>query len=249
VLHYFDDMKLTNANETKKSLVLIVDDEACVRESLSSLIRSVGYKTKEYASAEDFLTRGWWDRAACVILDVRMPGMGGLELQRYLAQKKSEQPIILISGHATEDEQTWSMRRGAVAFLRKPFSDESLLAAIRKSISQGSAGFDLHPELRRNQICPLCHESAQVAEIPRRFIRDHGDLYASTVEMIKTLHPQWTEQDGLCWRCWRFYVGLGRVGEELRSQDDPQDKTRGPLSAAVVPSRKRECQPLQTGQQ
>ena len=64
------------ANERKESLISIVDDEACVRESLSSLIRSVGYKTKEHASAEDFLRRGRWDETACLILDVRLPGGG-----------------------------------------------------------------------------------------------------------------------------------------------------------------------------
>ena len=130
------------ANETKESLISIVDDEACVRESLSSLIRSVGYETKEYASAEDFLTRGRWHETACLILDVHMPGMGGLELQRNLAEMQLGRPIVFISGHATQNEQTSAMMRGAVAFLRKPFGDESLLKAIRESIARGRAGFD-----------------------------------------------------------------------------------------------------------
>ena len=63
-------MKLMSANETKESLITIVDDEACVRESLSSLIRSVGHRAKEYASAEEFLSWGWWDDSACLVLDV-----------------------------------------------------------------------------------------------------------------------------------------------------------------------------------
>ena len=82
------------ANERKESLISIVDDEACVRESLSSLIRSVGYKTKEHASAEDFLRRGRWDETACLILDVRLPGMGGLELQRHLAEMQVGRPMF-----------------------------------------------------------------------------------------------------------------------------------------------------------
>lgn len=135
-------MKLIAANETKEPLISIVDDEACVRESLSSLIRSVGYETKEHASAEDFLTWGRWDETACLILDVRMPGMGGLELQRHLAEMQPGRPIVFISGHASENEQTSAMMRGAVAFLRKPFSDESLLKAISESIARGRAGFD-----------------------------------------------------------------------------------------------------------
>lgn len=143
------------ANERKESLISIVDDEACVRESLSSLIRSVGYKTKEHASAEDFLRRGRWDETACLILDVRLPGMGGLELQGHLAEMQVGRPIVFISGHATESEQTSAMMRGAAAFLHKPFSDESLLKAIRESMARGRAGVNLHPEMLRNWVCPV----------------------------------------------------------------------------------------------
>ena len=214
------------ANETKESLISIVDDEACVRESLSSLIRSVGYETKEHASAEDFLTWGRWDETACLILDVRLPGMGGLELQRHLTEMQVGRPIVFISGHATESEQASAMMRGAVAFLHKPFSDESLLKAIRESIARGRAGLDLDPEMPRNQVCPLCHDSARVAEIPGRLMREHDD-HASTVEMIKALNPEWAEQNGLCQRCWRFYVVLGRVVNFLRSPDAPPKGANG----------------------
>ena len=134
-------MKLTILGERKEPLISIVDDEACVRESLSSLIRSVGYKAEDYASAESFLTEGRWDETACLILDVRLPGMGGLELQRRLAEM-GHPPIVFISGHATEKDQTWATRAGAVAFLRKPFSDDSLLNAVRDSIKEGRGPAD-----------------------------------------------------------------------------------------------------------
>src|ERR1700678_2824485 len=99
-------MKMNVVKERKQSLISIVDDEACVRESLSSLIRSVGYRVEEYASAESFLLEGKWDETACLILDVRLQGMGGLELQRRLAEMGREHPpIVFISGHATEKEQ------------------------------------------------------------------------------------------------------------------------------------------------
>ena len=78
-------MRMTTASKTTDALISIVDDEPCVRNSLGRFMRSSGYRTKEYDSAEDFLTRGWWDEPACLILDVRLPAMGGLELQRYLA--------------------------------------------------------------------------------------------------------------------------------------------------------------------
>jgi FixJ family two-component response regulator len=130
-------MKLNTAKERNQSLISIVDDEACVRESLSSLIRSVGYKVEEFPSAESFLIEGKWDETACLILDVRLHGMGGLELQRRLTELGREHPpIVFISGHATEKEQTWAATAGAVAFLRKPFSDESLLNAVRNSVAR-----------------------------------------------------------------------------------------------------------------
>jgi CheY-like chemotaxis protein len=188
-----------------------VDDEASIRESLSSLIRSVGFTTKEYVSAEDFLTWGWWDEPACLILDVRLPAMSGLELQRYLAESQSGRPIVFISGNASENEETWAMMKGAVAFLRKPFTDESLLHAVRQSVACGSARQDLDFGVSCNRVCPLCRESARAAETPRALIVDNIDLHASAVEMIKRLNPEWSEQDGLCHRCWQFYVGLGRV--------------------------------------
>jgi FixJ family two-component response regulator len=131
------DMKLNDAMERKQSLISIVDDEACVRESLSSLVRSVGYRAEEFASAESFLLDGKWDETACLILDVRLQGMGGLELQRRLAEMGREHPpIVFISGHATEKEQTWAATGGAVAFLRKPFNDELLLKAVRDSVAR-----------------------------------------------------------------------------------------------------------------
>src|ERR1700722_10182004 len=106
-------MKIKNIKERDQLLISIVDDEACVRESLSSLIRSVGYRVDDFASAESFLLEGRWDETACLILDVRLDGMGGLELQRRLAELGREHPpIVFISGHATEKEQNWAAARG-----------------------------------------------------------------------------------------------------------------------------------------
>jgi FixJ family two-component response regulator len=134
-------MNLLNFKERKQPLISIVDDEACVRESLSSLVRSVGYKVEAFDSAESFLLEGRWDETACLILDVRLNGMGGLELQRRLAELGREHPpIVFISGHATEKEQTWAAAKGAVAFLRKPFSDESLLKAVGDSVARMRPG-------------------------------------------------------------------------------------------------------------
>jgi len=208
---HFHPMKIATATETNDSLISIVDDETCVRESLGSLLRSAGYKTKEYGSAEEFLTWGWWEDSACLIVDVRLPGMGGLELQRYLAGQQPGRGIVFISGHATENEETWSMMRGAVAFLRKPFSDESLLAAVETAIARKRAGVRRKDRGERAIICPLCQEPFRLDELPGHIHQEQASIRDYTMEIIKTLNPAWVERDGSCPRCWKFYADLGRV--------------------------------------
>jgi FixJ family two-component response regulator len=127
-------MKLAAGYQTKKSLIAIVDDEACVRESLSSLIRSMGHEATEYASAEDFFALGRRDETACLILDVRMPGMGGLELQRRLAETGCRMPIVFLSARASEEEKRRALRAGATDFLNKPVNEDALLRAIRAAL-------------------------------------------------------------------------------------------------------------------
>jgi FixJ family two-component response regulator len=129
-----DCMKMPAMHGRKKSLISIVDDEACIRESLSSLVRSMGYGAEEYASAEDFLTAGRWEETACLILDVRMPGMGGVELQRRLADTGWLIPTVFLSARATEEEKRRALRAGATDFLGKPVNEEALLHAIRAAI-------------------------------------------------------------------------------------------------------------------
>jgi FixJ family two-component response regulator len=130
-----DLMKMGAAHQIEKSLISIVDDEACVRESLSSLIRSVGHKVADYASAEDFFALGRREETACLILDVRMPGMGGLELQRRLAETGWRIPIVFLSARATEEEKRRALRGGATDFLSKPVNEDALLRGICAAFS------------------------------------------------------------------------------------------------------------------
>lgn len=116
--------------EPKISLIVIVDDDPGVRESISSLVRSAGFRAVVFASAADFLQSTELKHAACLILDVRMPGITGLDLQTYLAERASRVPIIFATAYADEDTQRSALDRGAVAFLFKPFADETLFAAI-----------------------------------------------------------------------------------------------------------------------
>jgi FixJ family two-component response regulator len=111
-------------------LISIVDDDNSLRGSLENLIRSAGFRAQGFSSAEAFLGSNQMHETACLILDVRMPGMSGFELQRLMAAANSHLPIIFISAHADDDPRTQALEAGAVAFLYKPFYEEELLNAI-----------------------------------------------------------------------------------------------------------------------
>jgi len=115
-------------------LVCVVDDDESVRESLPPLLGTEGYGVAAYASAEDFLASTSLARADCLILDVRMPGMTGPELQRELAVRRLEIPIVFVTAHDDEDILPQLIGRGAVACLRKPFSEETLLGAVEDAL-------------------------------------------------------------------------------------------------------------------
>jgi FixJ family two-component response regulator len=108
-----------------------VDDDESVREALESLLRSAGFKAEVFASAEQFLSSDRAREVDCLIVDVRMPGMNGLELQRQLAAGGLRVPIVFISAHGDELARAQALRAGAVAFLRKPFSEQALLNAVQ----------------------------------------------------------------------------------------------------------------------
>jgi FixJ family two-component response regulator len=112
-------------------LIAVVDDDEAIREALQSLLRSVGFRAKIFASAEDFWHAGQLQATACLIVDVRMPRISGLEFQRQLATAHCPMPIIFITAHGDEEMRAQALRAGAVAFLDKPFSDEVLLRAVQ----------------------------------------------------------------------------------------------------------------------
>lgn len=112
----------------------IVDDDDLVRKALKRLISCAGYQVETYASAEEFLSSGDLEKRHCLILDVRMPGLSGLELQRYLRARNNRLPIIFITSHADDASKTEAMDGGAIDFLTKPFKEEQLLAAIQKAL-------------------------------------------------------------------------------------------------------------------
>jgi FixJ family two-component response regulator len=120
------------------STIAVVDDDASLREALKGLLRSAGFHAEVFASAEEFLRSGRLRGTACLILDVRMPGMSGVELQERLMGTDPAVPIVFISGHGDEEVRALALERGAVEFLQKPFSDEALLNAIAKASGMSS---------------------------------------------------------------------------------------------------------------
>ena len=116
-------------------LVSVVDDDESVRESLRGLMRSVGFRVAAFASAEEFATSAQLGSTDCLILDVRMPGMNGLDLQRQLAASDCDLPIIFITAHASDEvARSRALRDGAVAYLIKPFSEDALLTAVNAAL-------------------------------------------------------------------------------------------------------------------
>jgi two-component system response regulator FixJ len=118
-------------------LISIVDDDESVREALKSLIESVGFRTEVFSSGENFLNSDHFGDTDCLIVDVRMPGMSGLELQERLNAVHSLIPLIFISAHGDEEVRARALQAGAVDFLQKPFSEDSLLKAIDVSLKMG----------------------------------------------------------------------------------------------------------------
>src|ERR1043165_2124621 len=122
-----------------EAIVFVIDDDESLREALRSLIRSVGLRVETFASAPEFLRSARPDAAACLILDVRMPGISGLDLQRELAAAQIHIPIIFITGYGDIPMSVRAMKAGAVEFLTKPFRDQDLLDAIQQALERDRA--------------------------------------------------------------------------------------------------------------
>jgi len=118
------------------ALVFVIDDDAAMRRSLEHLIRSVGLRVEAFASAQDFLSIKREDVPGCLVLDVRLPGLSGLDLQKRMTEADIEIPIIFITGHGDIPMSVQAMKAGAVEFLSKPFRDQELLDAIQQALER-----------------------------------------------------------------------------------------------------------------
>jgi FixJ family two-component response regulator len=129
-------------------IVFVVDDDVSVREALEALIGSEGWKVETFASAQEFLARPRAHAPSCLVLDVGLPDLNGLDLQKRIAVDRTDLPIIFITGHGDIPMTVQAMKAGAVEFLTKPFGDEALLSAIRNAIERSSAALDREAEIQ-----------------------------------------------------------------------------------------------------
>jgi FixJ family two-component response regulator len=128
--------------------VFVIDDDISIRESLELLIRDAGWQPEIFESAQEFLSRPRVFVPSCLILDVRLPGLNGLELQKRVAVDRPDMPIIFITGHGDVPMSVQAMKAGAVEFLTKPFSDTALLDAIGEAINRSGGALRLEVEMQ-----------------------------------------------------------------------------------------------------
>lgn len=130
----------------KNSVVYVVDDDASVRQAVTNLLRSVGLAVQTFASAQEFMSAKRADVPGCLVLDVRLPGVSGLDLQRQLAEGDIKIPIIMITGHGDIQMSVRAMKAGAVEFLTKPFRDQDLLDAVQQAVERDRMEREKHAE-------------------------------------------------------------------------------------------------------
>jgi FixJ family two-component response regulator len=172
-----------------RAVVFIVDDDISVRESLGSLVRFVGWQTETFESAREFLARRPLLAPGCLVLDVHLPDLSGLDLQQRLNEAQSEMPIIFITGDGDVPMTVTAMKAGAVEFLTKPLCDEALLEAIRSAVERSRAALAHEAELRtlRERYAALSRREREVmalvvAGLLNKQVGDELDISEVTVK-------------------------------------------------------------------
>jgi len=149
---------------TAKAIVFVVDDDVWVRESLETLIRDEGWQPETFSSAQQFLDRPRALTPSCLVLDISLPGLNGLELQKRVAVERTDMPIIFITGHGDIPMSVGAMKAGAVEFLTKPFNDEVLLRSIRQALERSRLALAQEAEMQelRDRYASLTPREMQV---------------------------------------------------------------------------------------
>jgi FixJ family two-component response regulator len=134
--------------QLSRPIVFVVDDDVSVRESLELLVRNAGWQPETFESAQEFLTRPRPQVPSCLVLDLSLPGISGLDLQKQVSTERSDMPIIFITGHGDVPKSVQAMKAGAVEFLTKPVSQEVLLAAIRQALERSRTALSREAEMQ-----------------------------------------------------------------------------------------------------
>lgn len=173
-----------------KPVVFIVDDDSSVRRSLERLMRSVGLAAKSFVSAQEFLQSGHGEETGCLVLDMRMPEVSGLELQEKMTKAGILLPIIFISGHSTVPMSVRAMKAGALDFLQKPFDEQDLLEAIYRAVDRSRQGQAKREELKElearvRSLTPKEHEvfAWVITGMPNKNIADRLATAEKTVKV------------------------------------------------------------------
>ncbi len=150
-----------------KAIVFVVDDDVSVREALEGLIKSAGWRVETFSSAQEFLSQAKADAPSCLVLDVRLPDLSGLDVQDLVGQMEHPIPIIFITGHGDIPMSVRAMKGGAVEFLTKPFLDQDLLAGIQEAVNRSQSAREHDETLREIRACyaSLTPRERQVMEL------------------------------------------------------------------------------------
>ena len=149
------------------AMVFVVDDDVSVREALEGLIKSAGWRVETFASAQEFLSHSRTDAPSCLVLDVELPDLNGLDVQELVAHREPSIPIIFITGHGDIPMSVRAMKGGAVEFLTKPFLDQDLLAGIQEAVNRSQSANEHDETLREIRACyaSLTPRERQVMEL------------------------------------------------------------------------------------
>lgn len=139
--------------DNKNVTVFVVDDDGAVRDSLKWLLESVGLGVETFGSADDFLTVYDPNRIGCILADVRMPGMSGLEMQRELSKQPPGPPLIVVTGHGDVQMAVHAMKAGAYDFVEKPFNDQHLIDLVQKAVAESTEKAEARQELSKSAKC------------------------------------------------------------------------------------------------
>jgi len=171
-------------------VIFVVDDDSDVRESMRALLEASGFLAETFASAGSFLGSAWNGRAGCLIADVRMPDMDGLELQEELVRRKASLPVIIMTGHGDVPLAVRAMKAGAIDFLEKPVDDGLLIDSIRRALdaAASSASASAEAEEALSRIAALTDRERQVMDLmaagrPNKIIAYELDISPRTVEI------------------------------------------------------------------